>query len=392
MADVSAEVAVVGLGAWGSQALWRLAARGVDVVGVERFGIGHAMGASHGATRLFRVACMEHPGLVPIAQRARDLWYELGGLTGQVLLRQTGGMMTGPADGHVVGGTLEAARGAGLDVEILDRETLAARLPSYAGLADDDIGVWDPAAGLTYPEAGVRAAVTAARDAGAEVLSDTQVTAIDPDDSGVTITTATGTIRAGRAIVSAGPWMRSFTDLPLVARRIPMYWFTGPEPADTAPGGRFDLAAFPVFIRELADGNVLWGHGASADQQHAVKVGLEAQGRVVVDSIDPDTVDRVVHPSDHETLSAEIAQAFPGLGPQPADSVVCMFTDSPDGQFIIGRPDGQDRIVVATGDSGHGFKHAPAIGELLAQLTLDEQPFTDITFLDPNRTSLTTKI
>lgn len=385
MRDSSAEIAVVGLGAWGSQALWRLASRGVDVVGVERFGIGHAMGSSHGATRLFRVACMEHPGLVPIAQRARDFWYELSELTGQVLLRQTGGMMTGPADGHVVRGTLEAARGAGLDVEVVDRDALAARLPSYAALGDDDIGVWDPAAGITYPEAGVRAAVQAARQAGAEVLTDSQVTAVTPDDTGVTITTTTGTIRVGRVVVSAGPWMRTFTDLPLVTRRIPMFWFTGPEPADTAAGGRFDLDAFPVFIRELADGNVLWGHGASADEHYAVKVGLEAQGRVVEDSIDPDRVDREVHPSDHEVLSAEIAQAFPGLGPQPADSVVCMFTDSPDGQFIIGRPDGQPRIVVATGDSGHGYKHSPAIGELLAQLALDEQPFTDIAFTSPSR-------
>ena len=386
MADLDADVVVVGLGAWGSQALWRLATRGVDVVGVERFGIGHAMGSSHGATRLFRVACMEHPGLVPIAQRARDLWYELGELTGQVLLRQTGGMMTGPENGHVVRGTLEAARGAGLDVEILDREALAARLPSYAGLADDDIGVWDPAAGITYPEAGVSAAVDAARKAGAEVLANTRVTAITPDDTGVTVSTAVSTIRAGRAIVSAGPWMRDFTDLPLITRRIPMFWFTGPEPADTAPGGRFDLDAFPVFIRELADGNVLWGHGASED--YAVKVGLESQSRNTNRSIDPDQVDRVVHPSDHETLSAEIAQAFPGLGPQPADSVVCMFTDSPDGQFILGPAPGHPRITLATGDSGHGYKHAPAIGELLAQQSLDEPPFTPIDFLSPTRKSL----
>lgn len=374
---------MVGLGAWGSQALWRLAARGVDVIGIERFGIGHAMGSSHGATRLFRVACMEHPGLVPIAQRARDLWYELGDLTGQTLLRQTGGMMTGPEDGPVISGTLAAARGAGLDVEILDRDTLAARLPAYAGLADDHIGVWDPAAGITYPEAGVQAAVSAAKQAGAEVLTDTEVTAITPDGTGVTITTATGTVRADQVIVSAGPWMRTFSDLPLVTRRIPMFWFTGPDPADTAPGGRFDLDAFPVFIRELADGNVLWGHGAS--ESYAVKVGLERQGRTAATSIDPDTVDRVVHPEDHDVLSAEISQAFPGLGPQPADSVVCMFTDSPDGQFIIGRPADQPRIVIATGDSGHGYKHAPAIGDLLAQLALDEPPSTDLTFTSPTR-------
>lgn len=388
MTDVHADVVVIGLGAWGSQALWRLAARGVDVLGVERFGIGHAMGASHGVTRLFRVACMEHPGLVPIAQHARDLWYELGDLTGQVLLRQTGAMMTGPPDGHVAGGTLKAAGDAGLEVEVLERDALIARLPAYAEVAEHHVGVWDPAAGITYPEAGVRAAVTAAQAAGARVLTDTRVTAIDPDSAGVTVTAGDQVIRADQVIISAGPWMVKFTGLPLVTRRIPMFWFAGPDPADTDPGGSFDLDAFPVFIRELADGNVLWGHGArnTPDERYHVKVGLEDRDGRTHGPTDPDQVDRTIHPADHELLSAAIGGAFPGLVSEPADSVVCMFTDSPDGQFILGRPAGQSRLVVATGDSGHGYKHAPAIGELLAQLTLDEDPFTDTTFLSPTRT------
>src|ERR1041385_7520370 len=103
---------VVGLGAFGSAALWRLAQRGVDVAGIERHGIGHQLGSSHGSTRLFRIACLGHPGLPPIAQQSLRLWTELGEQTGQRLVRQTGCLSTGPADSAVVRGALAAATAA----------------------------------------------------------------------------------------------------------------------------------------------------------------------------------------------------------------------------------------------------------------------------------------
>jgi sarcosine oxidase len=387
LSTLTADVVVVGLGAWGSQALWRLATRGVDVLGVERFGIGHPLGSTHGSTRLFRVACLEHPGLVPIAQRARDLWYELGDRTGQVLLRQTGGLMAGPPGGHVVGGTLASATAAHLDVEVLDRAEVARRFPSYAGLQPDDIGVWDPGAGICYPERGVRAAVAAAEAAGARVLRDTRVVEVTTDEGGVTARTSTALVGAGQVVLSAGAWMPHFVDLPITARRMPMFWFEGPHPADTEPGGRFDLDGFPVFIREIDGGHVLWGHGARKDgeDEFAVKIGMEDHGDTFLDT-DADQVDRSIRPErDYGLLSELVGQAFPGIVTVPAKAVPCMVTNSADRQFVIGRPGGDPRLVVATGDSGHGFKHAPAIGELLAQITVGEEPFADVGFLSPDR-------
>ena len=99
-----------------------------------------------------------------------------------------------------------------------------------------------------------------------------------------------------------------------------------------------------------------------------------------------DTVDRYIHPAaDYGKLSAAVARAFPGLDPTPAKAIACMVTNSPDRQFVIGHPGGDTRVVVAGGDSGHGFKHAPAIGELLAQLAVGDEPFTDIAFMSPDR-------
>jgi len=386
-AELDADVVVVGLGAWGSQALWRLAERGVRVVGVERFGIGHPLGSTHGATRLFRIACMEHPGLAPIATRARDLWLDLGERTGRTLLRQTGGVMVGPRDGHVVAGTLRAVEEAGLEATVLDHDELVARFPAYAGFGADDIGVWDPAAGISYPEAGVRSAVETAVGLGATVLTDTRVTAIELVEGGAEVTAGGRVIRASHVVVALGAWMPQFVDLPLVARRTPLFWFEGKDSAATTPGGDHDLASFPVFIRQLPDGTTLWGHGADkADGEgYAVKIGLE-DSRGSFSDTEADTVDRYIHPAqDYGLLSAAVASAFPGLDPTPSKAIPCMVTNSPDRQFVVGRPGGDPRLVVAGGDSGHGFKHAPAIGELLAQLALGEEPFTDIDFMDPDR-------
>jgi sarcosine oxidase len=386
--ELDADVIVVGLGAWGSQALWRLAERGLRVIGIERFGIGHSMGSTHGATRLFRVACMEHPGLAPIATVARDLWYELGARTDQTLLRQTGGIMVGPRDGHVVAGTLRAVEDAGLEATLLEYSELVQRFPQYSDFVPTDIGVWDPAAGVTYPEKGVRAAVSVASELGATVLTDTRVTDITLVDGGVEVTAGGRVLRSSRVVVAVGAWMPEFVDVPLVARRTPLFWFEGTRPEQTLPGGEFELDAFPVFIRQLPDGTTLWGHGADHGdgEGYAVKIGLEDSGNAFTDTL-ADSVDRYIHPAaDYGSLSEAVSRAFPALDSVPVKAIPCMVTNSPDRQFVIGRPGGDERIVVAGGDSGHGFKHAPAIGELVAQLTVGEDPFTDIAFMDPDRT------
>ena len=385
--EMTADVVVVGLGAWGSQALWRLAARGIDVIGIERFGIGHPMGSTHGDTRLFRVACMEHPGLAPVAERARDLWYDLGDQVGETLIRQTGGLMVGPRDGHVVSGTLAAAEAAGLDVEIIEHDDLIARVPQYAGLDAADIGVWDPGAGVTYPEKGVRAAVSAASKVGARVLTDTRVTDIVYAEDGATVTANGMTVHANQVVLTAGAWMPDFIDRQLVARRTPLFWFEGENATATEPGGDFDLDAFPVFIRELPGGKSLWGHGARkiGDENYAVKVGMEDLGYNFSDTL-ADEVDRYIHPAaDYGELSVLVARAFPKLTSVPAKAISCMVTNSLDRQFLVGRIKENPRLIVGAGDSGHGFKHAPAIGELLAQIATGEEPFGDISFMDPNR-------
>lgn len=379
MRELDADIVVVGLGALGSQALWRLAQRGHRVLGLDRFHPGHVHGSSHGHTRLFRVACREHPGLVPVAQRSLQLWRELEVSCGRPLLDVTGGVMIGPADSPLVTGSLEAARRHDLAVSTLGNADLRERFPQHAELPGDHIGVWDPLAGIVRPEAGTRAAVDAATGAGAHVPDPVAVTAVEPATGGVLVRTGSGTLAARQAVLAAGPWLGTFAPgLPLRPIRTPMTWFA---PADTGEGTAFGLDRLTIFIRQLADGTRMWGHGAVDGLDAKIGPSDDPAYR----ETDPDAVDRDISPTDHALVSDLVRRALPGLDPRPSRITTCLVTRTPDEQFVLGRPGGDPRLVLAGGCSGHAFKHAPGLGEAIAQLISDERPYTDLSFLDPGR-------
>lgn len=379
--ELQADVVVVGLGGWGSNALWQLAKRGVSVIGIEARSTAHDQGSSHGFTRLFRIACREHPLLGPVGMRARELWEELGAATGTTQLTTTGALMVGADGSETIQGSLAAAEAAGIKTELLAHETLRSRFPQYGNLDPDDVGLLDSFGGINYPERAVEAATRQAVELGARVLTGTPVRSISDDGGGVTIETDADVIRAEHVVVSAGCWapglLPELSDV-LQPRRMPMFWFRPAADTDS-----FALPQFPAFIRDLPGGSGIWGHGSGPG--HAIKVGMWDDGTNFEDC-DPDTIDRTVtRERDWQQLSGLVAQAFPGLHPEPVEAKMCMVTDSLDGQFLLGRLDPGSRIIVASGDTGHGFKHAPAIGELAAQVALGESPFVDPDFLDPAR-------
>ncbi|OLT12438.1 sarcosine oxidase [Pseudonocardia sp. CNS-139] len=382
MAARDAEVAVVGLGAWGSSALWRLAERGVDVVGIEQFAPGHELGSSHGGSRMFRTACLEHPGLVPLARRSRELWLELERASGVRLFEPTGGLLIGPPDGHVVEGTLAAARRFDLPVDVLDTGRVRAEHPAHHALPDGHVAVREDDAGLVRPEAAIRAAVSAAAARGARVLAHTWVSEVDAGGDDVVVRTPARDLRVGQVVLTAGPWLSALVPgLPLEAVRMPTTWFR--PTGDTAA---FTVEALPPFIRELDDGRAIWGHGVGAGlgPDGEVKLGLEDGGRTFA-VVDARAVDRSVGEGDWSALAELLPGAVPGLGAAPSRAAVCMITRTPDRQFVLGRPRGDRRLVVAGGCSGHGFKHATGIGEVLADLVCGRDPAVDVGFAHPDR-------
>jgi sarcosine oxidase len=376
---VDADVAVVGLGAWGSTTLWQLATRGVDVIGIERFGLGHALGSSHGGSRMFRVACLEHPSLVPLARRSAELWAELERITGRRLFEPTGGLLIGPRDGHVVAGTLTAARRHDVPIRTLDAAQLSTEYPLHASVPAHHAAICEITAGLLRPEEAIRAAVTAATSCGAQVWKNTWVSEIELRGDGVLVRMPARELTVRQVVVTAGPWLPALVpELLVEAVRMPMTWF---RPVNNPQ--RFTMERFPVFIRELDSGAAIWGHGTEQDEDD-VKLGLE-DGNSTFQVVDADQVDRSVRSVDWKVLADLLPDAVPGLGKTPSRSAVCMITRTPDRQFLLGRPRGDRRLVVGGGCSGHGFKHASGIGEVLADLVLGREPALDVSYADPNR-------
>jgi sarcosine oxidase len=352
------DVVVVGLGAMGSAAVYALARRGLRVVGVERFEPGHDRGSSHGATRIIRLSYFEHPSYVPLVRRSYALWREIERDAARKLLHVTGIVEAGPPDGVLVKGTLAASRQHDIRHEVLDAPDVMRRFPAFH-LPAGDVGVVQPDGGLLEAEPAILTLLQLARAAGAELRSGETVRAVEPRAQGVRVVTDRGTIEAGAAVIAAGPWLKKLLpNIPASLRvtRQVIGWF---EPSD---GALFEPGRFPVFMIESWHGI---HYGFPIYGQPGVKVGRHFHRD---ETVDPDTSDRAVSAQDEAIIRAGLAAGLPAANGRMLKATTCLYTMTPDGDFIIDRLPDAPQIVVASPCSGHGFKFAPAIGEILADL------------------------
>lgn len=373
----SYDVAVIGLGAAGAAVCHELARRGVAVVGLDRHRPPHGFGSTHGRTRIIREAYFEHPLYVPLVQRAYELWAELEELTGTVLYRQTGGLMIGPPQGALVRGSLASAQAHGLEHEELDADAVRRRFP---GLHPDpaDVAVFEPRAGVLLPENAIRTLLELAVAYGAELRTDAGVDAWHKEGSDVVLHTSGGALRARQVVMTAGPWLNHLLAseqqpargavgvtqhpplrLPLTVERQVSHWFA------PAPGVHlFRPDACPIAIWEYAHDRFMY---TFPDMGHGVKAGIHHEGT----SADPDTVDRMVG-TDEETRMRQLLELLmPGSAHRALDAAVCLYTNTPDGHFIVDHHPAHAGILLVSACSGHGFKFAPALGEAVADLLLE---------------------
>ena len=368
------DVIVVGVGGLGSAALFHLARSGLRVLGIERFGVPNEQGSSHGVTRIIRLAYYEDPSYVPLLRRAYVLWRELEELGGEQLLHITGSVDAGPPDSFVFEGSVRSCLEHGLEHEVIDGAEVNCRFPGYR-LPAESMAVFQPDGGFLLPERCIVAHVDAALVAGATVKTDERVLGWEPVGGGVRVMTDRAVYEGERLVLAAGAWEGELTGLPVVAERQVLAWLDPFRPELFSPD------RFPVFNLIVEEGRY---YGFPVFGIPGFKFGryhhLEEVG-------DPDVLDREPSQRDEQVLREFAERYFPdGAGPT-SSLKTCLFENTPDEHFLLGLHPEHENVILAGGGSGHGFKFASVIGEVVGQLARGESPQLDISLLSPQRFS-----
>ena len=342
----------------GSATVYHLAQRGLRVLGLERFGIPHELGSSHGVTRIIRLAYYEHPSYVPLLRRSYELWRALESQAGEQLLYVHGSIDAGAEHSEVVQGSLLSCRLHDIPYELLTSAELRTRYPGYH-LPAGHLALYQPEGGFLLPERCIVAHVEAARERGAEVHENETVLEWEPTAHGVRVVSDSGEYLADRLVITAGAWasklVPSLNALAIPERQV-LGWFE-PVRADV-----FERDRFPVFNLLVDEGRY---YGFPLFGVPGFKIGrYHHLGEVV----DPDTIDREGYPQDEEILRIAVERYFPDAAGALLSLKACMFTNSPDEHFIIDLHPGDSRVSIAAGFSGHGFKFCSVVGEIMADL------------------------
>jgi sarcosine oxidase len=361
------DVIVLGLGAMGSATAYQLARRGKRVLGLERFTPAHDQGSSHGQSRIIRLAYLEGPHYVPLLVRAYELWDEIERESGAKLLTLTGGLMIGPESSRAYSGSLRSAAAHDLNYELIDAAEIRRRFPQFTP-EPDTVALYERMGGVLYPEACINAFVRMAATRGAELHFEEPVLEWSAAASGdrVRVTTERGSYEAERLIISAGAYAPKLLEelgLPLTVQRNVLYWF---EPA----GGReqFSPDRCPIYIWQTDDGMSFYGFPALDGTPSGVKVAFHNFGPLCT----PETIDRQVYPEEIARIRAWMAERLPAVSQGTfVAAKTCMYTLTPDQNFLIGAHPHYPQVIIGSPCSGHGFKFTSVIGEILADLAVD---------------------
>ena len=370
------DVAVVGVGGMGSAALAHCAARGASAIGIEQFQIAHDRGSSHGKSRMIRKAYFENQRYVPLVLRAYELWRELEREAGEDLLRITGVLAVGQEDSTIVQRTRRTATECDLPLEELSRREIESRYPTLK-LMRGEAGVLELDGGVLDPERAIAAHVRTATARGAQLRCGVSMQSWEATANGFDIGLTDGAhIEARALILTTGAWLKetlASLNVPVDVQRNVQVWF---QPATDA----YRAGRFPSFLLDRPELPApLYGF---PDFGGGVKAAFHSHG----DITDAEHLDRSVdEPRDVAPVAAALDEWMPGAAHRMLAAAPCMYTLTPDHDFVIDRHPEHRKLVVCGGFSGHGFKFAPVVGEIATDLALDGDTRHDIEFLSLGR-------
>lgn len=352
---------VIGVGGMGSATAYHLARRGVDTLGLERFDIPHSRGSSHGLTRIIRRSRYVESAYVSLINRAFELWNELDDSIEESLFHRTGYVAAGPTDGDVYSEALESCLENDLEHEVLSSAELTARYPGFE-LPDSFGAILDPSGGFLHAERCIVAHVEAAMAEGADIRAREPVIDWSPtSDGGVRIETAKAEYTANVLVVTAGSWaselLQVLADSAVPERQV-LGWFRPSQPT------LFEPETFPVFSMSAKEGHF---YGFPQYSIPGFKLGKHHH---LGETADPNDVGEP-NRQDEQVLREFTERYFPGAAGPTMKLETCLFTNTPDEEFVLDHHPEYSQVIVGAGFSGHGFKMSSAIGEMLADLAID---------------------
>ncbi|HSE41485.1 MAG TPA: N-methyl-L-tryptophan oxidase [Acidobacteriota bacterium] len=355
------DVIVVGAGTMGSAAAYHLAMRNQRVLVLEQFRAVHELGSHTGYTRIIRHAYFESPAYVPLVLRSDQLWQELEKNSGKQMLIRTGGIDMGPEHGIIFGGALQASLEHKLPHEHLDANEASKRWPQFRIPGDWHV-CYDPMAGFLIVETCIRSHLELAHQHGAELHENESVESIQFMRDSVQIRTQSAEYQAGNVVICGGAWnirLLSEIGLPLKIQRQALGWFVSYNDAS------YDPLRFPVFLAETPEGIF---YGFPIFQQEGIKLARHGGGHHFDD---PVNVPREFSESDADQLIHFSQTYMRDVGVQLLEGKICLYTMTPDQHFIIDVHPQHPNCFLAAGFSGHGFKFATVVGEILTDLCIN---------------------
>ena len=355
------DIIIVGGGVMGCAAAWQLAKDCQRVLLLEQYSIGNRHGSSHGASRLFRLA-HESVDYVELARTSYKLWQDLESETGERLLQPVDALDLGSPDAlDGLGLTLQAA---GVSFEPMDRSAIIQRYPHFV-LPEDTVGLYQDSYAMLAADRCVGAFAQLARHYGTTILECQAVQHVSPVGGGVEVRTDKATFSAGKVVLCAGSWMKPVmlqlgVDLPLTIRKEHITFYKPGDPSKWMPG------QFPIFRHHLSGTNGRWGVGFPIFEHAGVKLLVDCTGPL----IEPGDTDRSPDERVVSLVREYAASLLPALGGDIIEVQTCRYTMTPDDDFILDLHPGYPQVVIASPCSGHGFKFAPLIGRILADLAV----------------------
>ena len=356
------DVIVLGGGTMGTAAAWALAKRGMKPLVLEQFDHVHDLGSHGGETRVIRHAYAESAEYVPLVRRADQLWQELEAATGERILVRCGGLeLAAPGFQHARSARA-SADAHGLSYEWLAPDEAMSRWPAFQ-VPDDWDALYSPDSGFLLTVPALRGMASAARALGVTILEQTRSVAWGATPNGVWVDTPRERYQADALIVTAGAWSTQLLaelDLPIRILRKTLWW------QEVVDRRQFEPDRFPIFITDSPAGEI---YGFPIHGVPGLKIANHAGG----ETVDPETVDRSARPGENRDCLELAAQVLPGVTSRVVKSAVCLYAMTPDTDFIVDRHPALPQVAIGAGFSGHGFKFAPAIGELLAELVIEPE-------------------